>query len=93
MLALLGVLASSALAAGSKEPKSVTVTLQTKWEVRAVSFRAAVAALPPLLQSTPLALEAAEFLSDQDERDVAFWAFAGAWKGERRLLRAPHSRP
>jgi hypothetical protein len=32
-------------------------------------------------QSTPLALEAAEFLADQDETDEAFWAFADAWSG------------
>jgi len=32
-------------------------------------------------QSTPLALEAAEFLADTDESDRAFWAYADAWRG------------
>ena len=70
----------------------MSVTLRTRWEVR--PFRGelpqplprvsphAHRRRPLAAQSTPLAHEAAEFLTD--EGSAAFWAFVDAWRGARR---------
>jgi hypothetical protein len=80
--ALLALLSASHVlgASSSKEPKSVAVGLHAKWLARTLFCRL-LSRLTSPAQSTPLALEAAEFLADQDQLDTAFWAFADAWSG------------
>lgn len=80
-LAVLINLVAQGAAAVDSRGKSVSITLRARWEARCPGLTAAAlhACSPALLlrQATPLALEAAEFLSD--ESDELFWQYVESW--------------